>query len=426
MADSLGGNTQPDWLSNASIYQVNLRQYTSQGTINAFREKLPTLKELDVKILLLMPLQPIGVKNRQGGLGNSYAIRDYTSLNPEFGSMDDFKRFVTAAHDAGFKVVMDWPASQTSIDGLWVEKHPDWFTSGKSNADVKNLNYARPEVSRAMIGAMQFWIRETNVDGFHAHSTESVPLDFWKEARLQLDSIKPILLISDAEGPQYHDKTFNISSGRSMYELMNSIANGEKETDAIFKYLKEVDSTYPAYACQMLYTTNYEENSHGRTLFERMPLDYKSMFVMAATLPNSIPMIYSGQEFGLKRPLRAFEKDTITASDSGLFNFYRKVLELKNTHPALAVGSGKGDFEVLRTHPISDKAGHFFAYIRKTDKKAVLVLLNFSDSATSFSLSNKIVAKPWVNIMTAKAQPIQKNNMMEVPAHGFLILTTER
>jgi glycosidase len=108
----------PFWAENASIYEVNLRQYTEEGTFNAFKDEIPRLKAMGVDILWFMPIHPIGEENRKGGLGSYYSVRDYKAVNPEFGTMDDFKALVEEAHKQGMFVLLDWVANHTSWDNV--------------------------------------------------------------------------------------------------------------------------------------------------------------------------------------------------------------------------------------------------------------------------------------------------------------------
>ncbi len=354
--DTIDMGMHPDWTMHASIYEVNIRQHTPQGTINAFREKLPELKELGVNILWIMPIQPIGIEKRKGGLGSYYSISDYTAVNPEFGTMGDFKHMVQAAHDLGFKVILDWVANHSAWDNVWMKDHPEWYTTKNGEivspvddwSDVADLNYDNPDMRRAMKEAMKFWVKETDIDGYRCDVGMMVPMDFWESTRVALDSIKPVFMLAEAEGPEFHQKAFDMTYGWEFHHIMNEIAKGEMDASHISAYLAKMDSTYPDGALRMYFTTNHDENSWNGTIFERMPDDYKALYVLGATLPNGIPLVYSGQEYGLNKRLAFFEKDTISASDSTLFDFYQKVIALKMKHPALRNGKYEGDFEPMR------------------------------------------------------------------------------
>lgn len=424
--DSTVLSMHPVWTKQSSIYEVNIRQHTPEGTFNAFRKKLPELKELGVEILWIMPIQPIGEKNRKGGLGSYYSIKDYTAVNPEFGTLDDFKKMVNAAHDAGFKVVLDWVANHTAWDAVWMEQHPDWYTTvdGKIIApvedwsDVADLNYENEDMRKAMLDAMKFWVNETNIDGYRCDVAMMVPMDFWDKTRTTLDSIKPIFMLAEAEGPEFHTKAFDMTYGWEFHHILNQIAKGEMTVGDLDTYQSKVDSLYPTDAYRMFFTTNHDENSWNGTVFERMPDDYKSFFVLCSTFPNGMPLIYSGQEYGLNKRLDFFEKDTISASDSALFSFYKKVIALKMTHPALQNGNYQGDFQPI---PLDSK-GKLYAYTREKDGEMLMILLNFSDHTSGFSIPERAMQQEWTDVITNESINISSRAAISIPAHSFLLL----
>jgi len=158
-----------DWSHNTNIYEVNVRQYTEQGTFNAFAQHLQRLKEMGVKTLWFMPITPIAKKNMKGSLGSYYACSDYTSINPEFGTLDDFKNLVKQAHEMGFKVIIDWVANHTGWDHIWTKKHPDYFLKDSATNDFKiasgmddiiELDFKNPALRKDMKAAIQFWVKE--------------------------------------------------------------------------------------------------------------------------------------------------------------------------------------------------------------------------------------------------------------------------
>ena len=424
--DTINMGMHPKWTQHAAIYEVNIRQHTPQGTINAFREKLPELKELGVNILWIMPIQPIGIEKRKGGLGSYYSIKDYTAVNPEFGTMEDFKRMVQAAHDVGFKVILDWVANHSAWDNVWMKDNPDWYTkkNGKIVApvddwsDVADLNYDNADMRRAMKNAMKFWVNETNIDGFRCDVAMMVPMDFWEDTRMALDSIKPVFMLAEAEGPEYHTKAFDMTYGWEFHHILNEVAKGEMDASHISGYLAKMDTTYPEGALRMYFTTNHDENSWNGTIFERMPNDYQAMYVLSSTLPNAIPLVYSGQEYGLNKRLAFFEKDTITGSDSTLFDFYKKVVTLKMNHPTLQNGQYQGDFQPL---PMDTSAPRLYGYTREKDGQMILVLLNFSDEAGIFNLPEK-GRKSWTSVLSGSEIVLSEKKTMSIPAHNYMLL----
>ncbi len=230
------------WTRNASIYEVNIRQFTPEGTIAAFEKHLPRLAKMGVKILWVMPVQPIGVKNRKGTMGSYYSIRDYTAVNPEFGTQADFNHMVKAAHALGMKVILDWVANHTAWDNVWTVSHPDWY---KKNArgeltsyeydngreieywtDVIGLDYRQPALWDAMIGAMKFWVTTSDIDGFRCDVASLVPTPFWVRARAQLDAVKPLFMLAESNDPAIH-AAFDMTYDWKLFDTFADIAQGK-------------------------------------------------------------------------------------------------------------------------------------------------------------------------------------------------------
>jgi len=189
------GKTIPEWTKDKVIYEINVRQYSKEGKFEAVKKDLPRLKELGVGILWFMPIYPIGELNRKGSLGSYYSIQNYTAINPEFGTIEDFKEIVEEAHKLGMYVIIDWVANHTAWDHVWTKSHPDFYTRDSLGnivspvedwSDVADLNYDNPNMRQAMIDDMKFWLNEANIDGFRCDVAMMVPTEFWNEARKQL------------------------------------------------------------------------------------------------------------------------------------------------------------------------------------------------------------------------------------------------
>ncbi|MEA3063724.1 MAG: hypothetical protein QOJ27_152, partial [Sphingomonadales bacterium] len=210
----LSGVKHPDWSKNAVLYQLNTRQFTPEGTFRAAEKQLPRLKALGADIVWLMPVQPIGEKNRKGTLGSPYSVRDYYAVNPEFGTMDDLKSFVRTAHKLGMHVILDWVANHSAWDNPLVAQHPDWYdrdwkgdfrpTPWWDWSDIIDFDYRRTGIRRYMAEAMLFWVRQADVDGFRADVAAYMPLDFWERVRADLDLEKPVFMLAEAQMRDLH------------------------------------------------------------------------------------------------------------------------------------------------------------------------------------------------------------------------------
>jgi glycosidase len=377
-----------EWTRNASIYEVNIRQYTPEGTISAFEKHLPRLRKMGVKILWIMPVQPIGVKNRKGSLGSYYAIRDYTAVNPEFGTQADFNRMVKSAHRLGMKVILDWVANHTAWDHPWISAHPDWykkdakgdlvsynFDNGREIeywTDVVGLDYRQPGVADAMIDAMTYWVREADVDGFRCDVASLVPTPFWIRARAALDAVKPMFMLAESNDPAIH-VAFDMTYDWKLLDLFADIANGKADARALQAWVKDGQAGYPADSYRMLFTSNHDVNSWrwSDALYGER---FKAFAVLAATLPG-MPLIYSGQESGLAKQIKFFEKDAIEWKSYQNAPFYRELLALKSKHGALANGSAGGAAVLLDTGN-----DHVVAFRRTKGRDVVTVAVNLSGS----------------------------------------------
>ena len=315
MSDITPGVRHPDWAQRANIYEVNLRQYTPEGTLAAFEAHLPRLRDMGVDILWLMPIQPIGVKNRKGTLGSNYSVSDYLSVNPEFGTLDDFKRLVRKTHDLGMYVILDWVANHTAWDHRWVSEHPQWYKKNASGeihsyeydngheieywTDVVGLDYRQPAVWQAMTDALTFWVRECDIDGYRCDVAGLVPTPFWNQARAALDAVKPVFMLAEWAEPELHEQAFDMTYGWYLYDAMSNIARGQADARAIAQCVQK-QQAYPKDAHRMLFTTNHDLNAWRTSDAELFDDRLKPFAVLAATLPG-MPLVYGGQESEIGR-----------------------------------------------------------------------------------------------------------------------------
>jgi alpha-amylase len=404
----------PAWSRSATLYEVNVRQFTPEGTLAALLPHLPRLRAMGVDILWLMPVQPIGVQNRKGGLGSYYSIRDYTAINPEHGTEADFRRFVDAAHAQGMRVILDWVANHTAHDHAWTREHRDWYTlrpdgsisfpldqNGKETdwTDVADLNYGSAPMRRAMIDEMRWWLERMNIDGFRMDVAWGIPYDFWAEAHRELTAARPdIFLLAEAEDHRLH-QWFHASYAWELHHLMNEIAQGKKPAAELDHMLAKQDSLYGRGAYRMMFTSNHDENSWQGTEFERMGANHLPSFVLSATLQNSFPLLYTGQEASLNKRLRFFEKDTVDWSGPSLAPFYTAMFDLKHRNPALANGPWGGPQTPLRTNG----GDRVYAFTRTKGANTVLVAVNFGDAPVSAAYQGLAQPEAWTSPPTATA-----------------------
>lgn len=379
----------PEKAKDMVIYEVNIRQYTPEGTFNAFAGHLPRLEKLGVDILWVMPIQPIGQKNRKGGLGSFYSIRDYTAVNPEFGTLEDFKSMVNEAHKRGMIVILDWVANHTSFDHAWTEIEGYHNTDSLGNiiwpegtdwTDVADLNYDNLDMQNDMIASLRYWVKEADIDGYRCDVAGFVPMEFWQRAKDSLDTEKNLFMLAEWDEPEMHDDAFHMTYGWGLHHYMNGVAKGEKNVDSLIAFINQDLERYPSDAIRMNFTTNHDENSWNGTVFERLGQGHKAFAVFAFTV-QGMPLIYSGQEAGLDERLAFFEKDTIIWGEVAYQDFYSKLVEIKHDNPALHNGEYGGVPNFINT----DNA-NVISYSRMKDDNEVVVVINFSDENQEVSL----------------------------------------
>ncbi|PKP53202.1 MAG: alpha-amylase [Bacteroidetes bacterium HGW-Bacteroidetes-1] len=418
----------PEWAKNAVIYEVNTRQFTSEGTFNALAEHLPRLKELGVDILWFMPVHPIGELNRKGGLGSYYSIRDYKAINPEFGTFEDFKLLVDRAHQMGFKVILDWVANHTSFDHQWAIDHPDWYNRDDSGkiispydwTDVADLNYEdNPELWTAMIDALKFWVSEAGIDGYRCDVAGMVPTEFWEKARMELDAIKPVFMLAEDEGKyDLMNKAFDANYGWEFHHIMNQIAKGEKNAADVFAYFVKEDTLFAPSSFRMMFTSNHDENSWNGTEFERLGEGAKAFAVMAYTVPG-FPLIYNGQEVGLDHRLLFFEKDEINWDKENDYTaFYTRLNQIKKENEPLWNASNGGEMIPV----VTNKPAEVLSFTRTKGSNKIVVMINVTSVAQEVTITDDAFTGTFTELLTGETIDFETNKSINLPAYGFLIL----
>lgn len=414
----------PEWAKNAVIYEVNIRQYSKEGTFKAFEADLPRLKELGVDILWIMPVHPIGQKDRKGKLGSYYAVKDYRGINSEFGTIDDFKQLVKSSHSLGLKVIIDWVANHTSWDNDLMTTHPEYYMKDSTGkyvspfdwTDVVRLDYSKPEVNTYMIETMKWWVSETDIDGFRCDVASMVPVSFWDALRPELEKIKPVFMLAEADLPELQKKAFDMSYDWKFHHIMNDIVKGKKKATAIMKHFNWVDSVYPGNAYLMQFTSNHDENSWNGTENERLGEGVKAFGVLAATIPDML-MLYNGQESAFNRRLKFFEKDSIDWANYPLSNFYKKLIALKKRNQALWNGN-----EGSRIQPVPVSHDSLaIAYIREKDSQKVLVILNLSAKTLDVKLKSDNLEGEYTELFTGTFRSFGKKDKLTLKPWEYMV-----
>ena len=420
----------PAWTQKAVLYQINTRQFTQEGTFRAAEKQLPRLKELGVDILWLMPIHPIGEKNRKGTLGSPYSIKDYYGVNPEFGTKEDFRHFVDAAHKQGFKVILDWVANHSAWDNPLHEQHPDWYEKDWKGAnmptlwwdwsDIIDFNYDSPGLRQYMTEAMKYWVREFDVDGYRADVAGYVPVDFWENARAELDAIKPVFMLGEFDQRDIHFRAFDASYAWKWNNAMHDIALGKSGATGLFGFYSEQASAWPREAMRMTYTENHDQNAWEGTQFERFGPGLSNAIALSF-IGEGMPLIHNGQEAGNERRLKFFEKDPITWRDHPLNATFKKLIAYRDAHPALWNAPwGAPMIPVVNSAP--DKV---LSFARQTKGDKVLALFNMSAAEQTISFSDGPTVGKYRD-MDGKAVEIASDTKVTLAPWSYRLLSSSK
>jgi cyclomaltodextrinase / maltogenic alpha-amylase / neopullulanase len=381
--------TSAPWVKNGIIYEIFPRTFSPEGTFAGIEAKLPELKKLGVTILWLMPIHPVGIEHRKGTLGSSYSVMDYYGVNPEYGTLNDFKHLVGKAHALGFKIVIDMVANHTSWDSKLIREHPDWFTKDSTGnivspvpdwSDVADLDYSKPGLRKYMITMLEYWVRDVGIDGYRCDVAEMVPTDFWNEARAALDKIKPVMMLSEGQLPEHHLEAFDLSYGWNLYQLLSPLMKGERSVAALDTLLKYEADHFPKQSLRMRFSSNHDENAWDNPDVVKFGIDGAKLAAAVVNTFPGVPLLYNGQETGNAVKLGLFEKITVDWNAHKDFrNFYTTLFNARKDHAPLRSGELK--------HIESADTAHVYAFFRTQGTETDLVVYNFSPTAVSTVLT---------------------------------------
>ena len=398
-------STMPSWVKDATIYEVNTRQFSKEGTFKAVQKQLPRLKAMGVKVLWLMPIHPISKTKRKGTLGSYYSISDYKAVNPEFGTAADFKAFVKQAHALGFKVILDWVANHTGWDHPWVKQHNNWYKKNDQGkilspydwTDVAWLDYENPALVKAMQDAMMYWVKNYDIDGFRCDVAGEVPKTFWDDTMAKLRKVKPLFtLAEDNKDLRLLDTAFQANYGWDLFGTMNQVVKREARAFDIENSITNQQYYYPSGTFAMQFVTNHDENSWNGTEYERLGKAVNAFTALTFVAPG-IPLIYSGQESAFNRRLAFFEKDPIQWGTYKLAPFFKKLTALRRANPALWSGSYGGQAEILEKENFD-----VLAFERTKGKNKVLVVMNLSNTTQTATINMGSAKGTYVSFQTGK------------------------
>jgi glycosidase len=418
----------PEWTKNATIYQVNIRQYTTEGTFKAFEAHLPRLKEMGVDILWLMPIHPIGMKGRKGTLGSPYSVKDYYGINAEFGDLQAFKHLVDTIHAMDMHVIIDWVANHSARDNQLVTDHPDWYIKSRENNfvstpwrdydDIIDFDYTQPGIRAYMTDVMKYWVKETNIDGFRCDVASFVPIDFWETTRAALDSIKPVFMLAEAADRDLHQRSFNMTYSWALWDALHNITTKNASIELLTGgYIAEHVSIWPRNAIRMNFIDNHDKNAWEGTTYTNFGKGLQAAIVLTGTM-DGMPMMYSGQEAGLNRALPFFEKDLIEWKEDTVGTIYTKLFHLKHSNEALWNGKWGGEMVRIKNNNMKQ----VISFVREKNNHKVITIVNLSNDAVQPSFETQFDKGTYKELFTDKEYTLTGNDRFQLAPWGYLVL----
>ncbi len=423
----------PEWSYSAVLYEMNIRQLTSEGTFNAATKRLPFLRDMGIDILWLMPIYPIGAEGRKGSLGSYYSIKDYTGINDEFGTLEDFDALLAEAHALGFRVILDWVANHTARDAKWITERPaDWYERDESGvalipwdwSDTAKLNYANHEVWQGQIDAMKYWI-ERGVDGFRCDMAMLVPIEFWREASEQLHELNSdIFMLAEAEEVNLFDRAFDCCYAWELHHLMCDVAKGNRRANALTELLRR-DGGYPRWSMRMTFTSNHDENSWQDTEYVRFGESLDAMSLFSFVAPTGMPLIYTGQEVGYDHSFEFFDRDPIPAEsyvEGAKTALYRKLIDLKHNFTSLRAGELGGTWCTIA----NNAEDCLMILVRESAEDRVVAIMNLSQYTIEANYNVGIYEGRYVDGMSGESVDLPLNISEFMAPWACKILTLKK
>ncbi len=370
------------WIRDAVIYEIFPRAFSPEGNFNGITARLDGLKDLGVTVLWLMPIHQIGKEKKKGSVGSPYAVRDYYSINPDYGTKGDLRRLINEAHKRGLKIIIDIVANHTSWDSVMM-KNPDFYKHDAQGkiiwpydwTDVAWLNYDNAKLRDYMIETLKYWIRDFDLDGFRCDVAGEVPVDFWERARAEIEKIKPdIVMLAEASKPDLLVKAFDLDYAWPLHSTLSAVLMGSSPATAIRLVWEQEHAKFPRGATHMLFSDNHDESRAIARFGERGAL---AASALVFTL-DGVPLLYNGMEAG----------DTSESGAPALFErlpifwgnverrrqfpvFYKQIIALRRDHPALR----RGETDWIRN---SDQQ-RVVSFLRRDGSEELLIAINMSN-----------------------------------------------
>lgn len=427
----------PAWTLSQPIYEAQVERCSPEGTFRGFQARLPALKDLGIGIIWLMPIFPRGGNPPDRPRSDSpYCVRDYRAVNPAYGTIEDLRALVTATHDLGMHLIIDWVPNHTAFGNPLTGTHPDFYQRDGSGrikqaggwSDVAQLDHGNRATWDYMFAARRFWVQTCGIDGFREDVAGALPDAYWRELRLALATLKPVFLLSEADKPGHHpsfDATYDWTSQVYFYQIVRGVWPAR----SLDRLLEWEAKRFPAGARRMRHLTNHDMAGDGYAWANRehmAPTDYdwlkqtplaakygdglRACAVLCATLPNSRPMLWNGQEQGIlsRTPARIPWQDNATTA------FYRTLLNAYQRNPAL----WRGSFARL----VSSDDDAVYAFRREADGNRVVVVLNLSTKPREVQVQAGTAAGSYTDVFSGEPQTMAAEQTLALEPWSWRLL----
>jgi glycosidase len=402
------------------MYEVNLRALSATGDFQGVTGRLDEIKALGINVIWLMPINPVGVVN---SVNSPYCVRNYKEVNPEFGTMNDFKELVKKAHDLDMAIIIDWVANHTSWDNPWIS-NKDWYTQdgngniisppGTNWLDVADLNYSSQEMRLNMIEAMKYWVTTTDIDGFRCDAADFVPFDFWKQAITALDSTgeKDLILLAEGSRADHFTAGFQMNYSWNFYDKIIQVFRQNAAASSLFTIHNAEYSGLPAGKQKLRFTTNHDKSAWDGTPMVLFNGEQGALAASVITIYlGGIPLIYGSQEVGVEENIPFFSNAPINWSlHPEMLQAYKDIINFRNGSDALKKGA-------LVSYPNTN----IMAFRRTFEQKEVLVLVNVRNSVISYIIPAELVNTVWKNAFDSSDVTLPAG--IDLGAFEYLVLT---
>lgn len=382
------GPELPVWIKGQTIYELYVRSFSEEGTFNAVADKLEDLKTQGFNVIWFMPVFPIGKLNRKGELGCPYAVSDYFTVNPEYGSESDFKKLVKKAHTLDMKIMIDMVLNHVAYDYNMLKELPGLTRKDEQGnpvrnveewSDVVDLDYDQRETWEHALEILKFWIVEYDIDGYRCDVAGMVPLIFWEWAFPELKKLKrDFFMLAEWQSQFLHKEVFHSSYDWNLYEIMLRINAGEEPASMLFDWQQLKTLVYPKNSLVMHFLENHDKPRAARVFGSDKTIPF---LAFNYTMPG-LPLVYNGQENGAKKYLTLFDKDDMNQeeTDEQIKTSYRQLNQLRQNYPAM----WSDRYKVI-DHDFPDD----IAIFEKEGLPRLQVLINFKEMDREINLPVK-------------------------------------